>query len=516
DTNKKIVELADQGLEALVKVDHSDTTHIQGQWKQTLKELNTNTDIRAIERLNQVTDTMLARYAEEFPTYVLQKINTSCFGKHFTDEDFDQKLLYWKRKLISNYGHLSYNRARSFNYVESEQKSTDVFGLPVIVQKISLLLGILHPEQRNLSQIMEHKEFDYEKMMDNAKEYTEKDIKLFKKLYRGMRKLVPYNATDQTNLETIFRLGVVAENYIGVQKKEVKGQIELQFKMNPELTLMSDRSESRIKTAKKYAVTLIKKLNEKTEGIHLLEHLLLAPPASDPHFGYSFDVVLKVHSDGTEDRVQFKHTSPKSSMERNQDLDFIKQGDESRFMPEFIVQKKRHVQSYHIDLVREVEMTKDEAYGTERKIAYELLAKSTDEFSDQAKADEIAATLNSLVTKQKGCPVSNLKYVAYLDDEEVNESFFSFKMSFILPSWPVRFQQESFRIQFNNILYQQVPIHIHYNTHWLTLPEMSEFEKAYFRWLELLRKQDDKPQQMKAALKQVHIIEEFQNKGDAS
>jgi len=266
--------------------------------------LNSDVDNRAIERLNAVTDTLLARFAEDFPTYVLQKINTNCFGKHYTDEDFDQKLLRWKRKLISNYGRLSYNRSRSFNYLEQKWKkdgSENSFDLPVIVEKIAILLGIRHSELRNLSQIMEHTQFDAQLMMDaTPADYEKSDLQVFRRLYRSMRDLALGDDKDDSNLNTLFKLGVVESNFGVVDKSESNDFSELVLNDTNTLTLLRDRSLSKIKKAKRNVLNLMKKLNEKTEGIHLLEHILLAPLATGNNFGYTFAVVTKKFRDGSD------------------------------------------------------------------------------------------------------------------------------------------------------------------------------------------------------------------------
>ena len=503
EQNDRLAKIADKSIQAVVKLDHSNPKPILGQWKDTLNELNANSDTEAIDRLNEVTDTMLARYAEDFPTYVLQKINTNCFGKHFTDEDFDKKLLRWKRQLISNYGHLSYNRARSIDYLnpkEAENNQKVSFTLPVVIEKIAILLGIKHPELRNFSEIMKHKKFDAKLMMDTSPDdFEEDDLKILEKLYRKMREISPRNSENDTNLNTLLKEGVVAKNYRVKNGREVGRKDELQLSETNPLILMSHSSTKKLnERVKPLAIKLLKKLNEKTEGIHLLEHLLLAPPASGNHFGFSFEVLLKKYSDGKEDRVSFTHVERISSLERNENLDLIRSGDNEGKLPEVRSKRIDSKSAYKVEIIND---SKD------------VLAICSTEYASKEASELVVKALKALIENNKGCPISELKYRAFLNETEVDESFFSFQMSFILPAWPVRFQQESFKTQFNNILYQQVPIHIHYDTHWLTLSEMSKFEEAYFKWLGLLKDEKKIEDRMQSALQLYNIIQEFQSSG---
>ncbi len=501
EENERMTEIAEKSIQAVVKLDHSNAKPILGQWKDTLEELNTNSDTEAIDRLNEVTDTMLARFAEDFPTYVLQKINTSCFGKHFTDEDFDKKLLRWKRQLISNYGHLSYNRSRSFDYSktkEAEGNSNISLTLPVIIEKIAILLGIKHPELRNFSEIMQYKNFDAELMMDaKQEEYSKSELGILRKLYQTMRDLTGPKANADSNLNTLFKQGVIADNYKTFDRSDVDDLSELKLFDSNTLTILSDRLPSKLERAIPLAVKLMKKLNEKTEGIHLLEHILLAPPASGNHFGFSFSILTKHVIDGADEKITFKHSSLTSADKRSNDLDIIRDSMESGTLLEF--RPSGNIKdSFKIGIYKQKKGP---------------LAISEVGFSSELEVQEAITALNKLQDSKGSYPMHEKKYIAVLNGTEVDESFFSFRMSFILPAWPVRFQQESFKTQFNNILYQQVPIHIHYNTHWLGLGEMSKFETAYFKWLRLLRDDNKNAERMQSALELYNIIREFQTSG---
>src|SRR5690606_5203607 len=79
-----------------------------------------------------------------------------------------------------------------------------------------------------------------------------------------------------------------------------------------------------------------------------------------------------------------------------------------------------------------------------------------------------------------------VNYYAYYGDNKVDETFYSFQMSIIMPSWPVRFQDNNFRTKLENIVYEQAPIHIAFQSYWIDLMDMADFEKVYYKWLGLV------------------------------
>lgn len=486
-------ELEDmEDLKKLIKVDpKKDKIKPLDQWSWALKKLNREFDTNGIRRLNEVADNLLARYAEQFPTYVLQKINTSCFGKHFTDEDFDKKLLFWKRKLVANYNRLSYNRAKSFNYtVPSDAKASVNDTTASIVEKICILLAIQHPETRNLSDLVTHSKITPELILEVTIESLEGIKRLVVEgLIKGIKDRVQLTGISEVRVEDILALGVVESNYI-VEKKGKTYNIILKKDQDPknDIQLMSELDEEHVEEAKEHAQNFLKKMNDKSEGIHLIEHLLLAPPVLGSHFGFSFTLELSKAQ-----TIEFRQTQLRDNHNRN------------LFVDALLSQKE---QEWKFKMVGEQNDFGIEIYGTEEN----SLAISIDRFTTLEKVKEQITILEDLGKKRARFKIEKLKYYAYYDKEEtqkVDEAFFSFRMSFILPSWPIRFQQKSFQKQFANILYEHAPIHIQYRTHWLGLKKLTAFENTYFKWLKSISGQTTEEKRMSIAFKLVEKIKEL-------
>jgi hypothetical protein len=67
------------------------------------------------------------------------------------------------------------------------------------------------------------------------------------------------------------------------------------------------------------------------------------------------------------------------------------------------------------------------------------------------------------------------------DDADIDP--FSFKITFVFPSWPERFSSDSFKQLAESILASETPAHIEFNVMWLENDAMKEFEDIHRDWL---------------------------------
>jgi hypothetical protein len=70
-------------------------------------------------------------------------------------------------------------------------------------------------------------------------------------------------------------------------------------------------------------------------------------------------------------------------------------------------------------------------------------------------------------------------------DIEVPDSFYSFRISLLFPSWPPRFKDREYRKLAEETVCMNCPAHIYPEFHWLESGKMQEFEKQYKKWLDL-------------------------------
>jgi len=476
-------------LKELIKRNTDNKKEEIEQWSDTLIALNKQYDQNAIKRLNQVADNILARYGEQFPTYVLQKINTSCFGKAQDDREFDKKLLSWKRELISNYGDLSYNRAKSFDY-RAHHNHRDAFleeaKTPILIDKISILLGVQYPKIKRISKLIEDHEIGFQMYSyEELNKLESGDRHIIKEVVHKLKGHVFASKKHNTDPTVILTEGMFSEAYQILPHTTKKSLFDLQLKTaEKRYKLYEAKSLSDAEKAQQYAIEILRKLDEKSEGIHLVEHLLLAPPVKGNHFGFSFVLTL---NDG--DEIPFKQVRLLSNNNRNRLVKSIQeqflQGDELHFA------HKGSVDNYWIEI---------------RTIKGKVIARSEKHFKHHHQVREV---IKNIEVNVKDVKLGNVIYYSYYKKEKIDESFFSFRMSFVLPSWPLRFQKDSFRRQFNNIVYEQAPIHIQYQSYWLDLHGIINFEDAYFKWRKALSK-GNKEEVMHLAYDLIKKIKKYQ------
>jgi hypothetical protein len=69
------------------------------------------------------------------------------------------------------------------------------------------------------------------------------------------------------------------------------------------------------------------------------------------------------------------------------------------------------------------------------------------------------------------------------DPCDQNEDPYSFRVSFVLPCWPKRFRDKSFRRFVEQVIQSETPAHIHAKIYWLGVEQMRSYEEAWIEWL---------------------------------
>ena len=64
----------------------------------------------------------------------------------------------------------------------------------------------------------------------------------------------------------------------------------------------------------------------------------------------------------------------------------------------------------------------------------------------------------------------------------VSDDFYSYRISVILPNWPVRFQSDEFKLYAEQLMFENAPAHLAIHCFWLSVGQMKEFEELYSQW----------------------------------
>jgi hypothetical protein len=74
-------------------------------------------------------------------------------------------------------------------------------------------------------------------------------------------------------------------------------------------------------------------------------------------------------------------------------------------------------------------------------------------------------------------------YIQYNEGErDIPESYFTYKISLVFPSWTARFNNEEFRPIVKDLVWEQKPATVYADIHWLSPNEMKDFEKLLKKW----------------------------------
>ncbi|WP_075342967.1 hypothetical protein [Tenacibaculum agarivorans] len=457
-------------------------------WNIVTNDLNLFFDNHASERLHKIADQLLARYNEAFQLYSLTKINKNSYNGTIPNESFKSDLLTIKQDFISEYDTISYNRAKSFNYINSEviDEDTIVITLSGIFKKIAVLTAINHTHITSLSEIItnsginihpKQEEIDivfHEITIETPIEFIEIDeISYLVKNSEDQENLfetMHYAGTEETLLNEVLKDGIAVSNY--TIKENVEEELYyILFKgetTKSNVAHIVSTKVAAVETIEK-TVEFLTEVSQESEGFFALEHVLLLPSYFENHFGFETDLSLLDDSLS----IILTHSEKTTFANRDELLDLLINGlisDELTFKTETITG------AYRLSI---------------QSIDGRTIAVSRNDFITKELLEQEIQKLKNIGNQlEKEAVESITTCYVYYGLEPIDESFFSFRMSFILPSWPVRFQNENFQKFFENTVYEEIPIHIRSDIYWPYYNDIQVFETYYFKWLKLLQIQN--------------------------
>ena len=79
-----------------------------------------------------------------------------------------------------------------------------------------------------------------------------------------------------------------------------------------------------------------------------------------------------------------------------------------------------------------------------------------------------------------------------INNKFVKSNFYEYKISFVMPNWPSRFQDVNFKHFIKEIIIEHLPAHIVPSFYYLDIEKMKSFESIYFHWIGLLNDKNTK------------------------
>jgi len=201
----------------------------------------------------------------------------------------------------------------------------------------------------------------------------------------------------------------------------------------------------------------ILKLNSDSEGLYLIEHLLLKPSDEMNSFGFLIQMNDKVIFESKYDFTRLNRDSKVSDFSdscKGLDNFEIKEIDFNQYKIVWNGSEIQLVGCYYFDSIKDAQ---DELKN------YMLF------FNDLTKIDSCIK-----------------RYTKYKDFYNELSDPFSNIITYILPNWPVRFQNSAFKKYIEEVLLAETPAHVYANIIWMNFEQIKSFEKHYEKWFDTI------------------------------
>lgn len=420
-----------------------------------------------LNRKNRVLDYLLALYGEKLTQNTLSQ-----FNYYFKPEEIEEEKINNKVYFLANLPELNKNKLKGFSYKDKAWNTHNTSGLE---QRASIFLNIKQNKDKSCVKIFERdglelisgQQADVSPKTDlkvyTAKHFNEEEIEnhfSFVSFSKGYDETSPDSAKEI--IENIFPLNdkLINEQFLrsGIDSKAYKIG-HLQDTQEYSLVHFFRRKgiweeigcfetyEQAYEMTEKLRNYLIM-LNIESEGLHLIEHLLLKSSAGkDLHKFYAYnnqqEKVFSWYS-SLKDEIQFEAINNLSAIE-NYTIRSLKKN------------------SYTL----EVQLNKKESI------------LSSVQFESEKEA---TAYLNDFIQH-----INRAREKKSIDRVIQSNCFYSFGVSVLLPSWPARFNNNRFKTLAEETVKACAPAHIKLNFYWLKPDKIQEFEHLYVKWLELIQ-----------------------------
>ena len=212
----------------------------------------------------------------------------------------------------------------------------------------------------------------------------------------------------------------------------------------------------------KELIKYLHKLNKYSEGMHVVEHILLRPQAQDQH-GF-------ILTDDGGSSILESYDYGEIDIQRTRSDELLLVGT---YRENYKIRKNEN-NKYIIVLL--------DNYDS-------FIAKHPHSFKNEDDAhDKMLDIIDYIRSFKKGdLPIyDNIKFTTKQRQHSTSDEgdFYSLKLSVILPKWPSRFQNPDFKDLLRNIISLNAPVYVHIDFLWLDSKDMDDFEMVYFDWLQ--------------------------------
>ena len=412
------------------------------------------TDAEFVDRKNAFLDHMLARFnisLNHLPVDLHEMYYKSKVSYRVNNT------LFWKSSILQNVLGFTKNRFKYPNYLIEPQEES--------VNYLSVIYKLLYINSKPFDSLIESFNASSSKIQfelnNNDEEIKNQKLVLIDDIIPVIdnNKLYSLDKIQYDNNVFVFEFQNKTLFIDSIKRNNYKISPDI-FGSNKTLILFKSnenenwrviaRVENEQEALEKISslISFFVQLNKSSEGIHILEHVLLRPLDSNANFGFRLKEL-------TTNLVLFKTSEFKSLQETN-----------SRFI------KLKHIlcDVDDVDEEKKINLIIDTlSIVTENDFNWEIIMKA----------------LKSIFINKKS--IYKIEFFILANNgEEIETDYFDFKVSFVIPNWPARFQDIRFVSFLKDIIIEHLPAHIEPIFHFIDFNKMIEFEKNYFPWIKLL------------------------------
>ena len=251
------------------------------------------------DRRNRILDYLLGIYGEKFSQNSLRH-----FNYYHTAQELERELVHNKIHFLKHIVEISQKRAGAFNYREASWNSDNISGLQ---KKVSILLDLKYSETRSLTDVFVEKglelisDDEFSRLQEGTVELEFVDLgdieERVKQPFREVPPEEPAGRDDRRLFdeivflkhnvvsESILRNGIYLDRY-RVGSAGEGNSFQVIFRPGEDdrwLYLASYGTEKEAISAANDLRRFLLKLNVESEGIHIIEHVLLRPLSREKH-----------------------------------------------------------------------------------------------------------------------------------------------------------------------------------------------------------------------------------------
>ena len=430
------------------------------------------------ERMNRVLDHLMARFSEH--------IDTEALRKHAQQENsggsgsVEEEIIRTKVRFLKQVVEMSTRRNTAFNY--REPGIWDTLNTSVLETKLALLLNIRTLGRRSLigpllSWVGMRKESpsDTDEWSDEtvateggvgievtrlpAGAYSEGELRFPRQGIEFISHVFS-NGTSPRFLRVVPVKAADADGFAVLMKVPGRQREVLIFE-HPESSVCEGLVD-RLKTA-------VSGVNKESEGFHMIEHILLRP--LEPVL-FIFNIL--------DDRGEI----------------FL-----SGYFPGSIESQTLVAEELPLLGIRaeNFSLVSEDGDNTFQVILYDSASSPTARLSktflSRKEAETALQQASSYLMRihNREIQLSQVLEITAAENRrvEIPDNFnFSNTLTFVLPSWPARFQNADFIVLFNRIVKENLPAHFNADIYLLDPGRLAEFEDVYGRWLAMKSSED--------------------------